>query len=122
MYAVVKGSLTNLATADFWATMISNRWVYLNDERGRPLKDVSELPKTIGELCDDPYRSLSWGVRDAGGYEKTEILYADFSWADFFRTRIVIEPGDDGFARALEAAMKLCGTADAARLPGFTGK
>lgn len=122
MYAVVKGSFTNLAAADFWPMMISNRWVYLNDENGKPIKDVSELPKSIGELHDDPYRSLAWAVRDAAGYEKSEVLYADFQWADFFRTRIQIAAGDDGFNRALADALRLCHSAEAAQLPGFKSK
>ena len=77
-------------------------------------------------MRDDPYRSLAGCVRNAGGYAKDTQPYAEFLWADFFRSRIAvaeIQASRKGHlvpevvTRAVEIASD-----DAARyLPGWAG-
>ncbi len=120
MYAETKGNYAGLSERDFWTMMKERKWVYLFDETGRPLSDPAELPKRIMDLRDDPYRSLSWLVRERNGYSQVNAPYLEFLWANFFRSRIKIEPGKDGCERAVPAAMLLCHSSEARALPGFT--
>jgi len=60
-------------------------------------------------------------VRNAGGFEKTPTAFAEFAWADFFRTRIVVGPTRAEFDQAVKQAPKLASSADAANLPGYCG-
>ena len=70
-------------------------------------------------MADDPYRSLAWAVRRAGGYEKTSLLYAEFKWADYFRKNIHIARGDAAFKKAVKDALMLCRSEKSRCLPGF---
>ncbi len=80
---------------------------------------VDALPKHVKGLVDDPYRSLAGYVRDAGGYVKTETAFAEFLWADFFRHRMSIGPGPQGFDAAVRKALALAHDPAAHHLPGF---
>jgi hypothetical protein len=70
-------------------------------------------------LADDQFRSLAWALREEGGFNKSPTPFCEFSWADFLRRKIKIERTDVGFKSALEQAMKLAKTKEAAKLPGF---
>jgi hypothetical protein len=117
--AEIKGNCAALSDHDFWAMMQERKWVYLFDEAGRPLNDPSELPKRIKDLRDDPYRSLSWLVREQNGYKDVGTPFLEFLWANFFRSRIQIDPGRKGYDRALAAAMRICHSPEAKDLPGY---
>jgi hypothetical protein len=104
--------------------MKENHWVRLHDEKGKGPLHPTELPESFGDLRDDPYRSLAGLIRDKGHFQKTTIPYAEFQWADFFRTRIPIGEGTRGFKRALEEAARISHSQEArdAGLPGFLEK
>jgi hypothetical protein len=119
MYAETKGNYAALPEREFWATMKERKWVYLFDEAGRPLKDPSQLPERIMDLRDDPYRSLSWLVREQNGYEEVDVPHLEFLWANFFRPRIKIDSDKEGYDRALREAMRLCHSPEAKALPGY---
>ena len=111
----------HLTPQQFWAKMQQNNWVYLYDENGDGPLDVEKLPRRLTDLRDDPYRALAWAVREQGGYRKTDIPFAEFHWANFFRSRIKIgkQPGD--FQRAVQQAVRLARTPAASNLPGYLG-
>jgi hypothetical protein len=117
--ARVEANYRDLEPAEFWKKMQERGWVYPYDAAGKGPLDVAKLPKKVADLTDDPYRSLAWAVRERGGWEKVETSFAEFRWAQFFRTRVPIgkRPGD--FERAVEAALKFCHTPEAKDLPGF---
>jgi hypothetical protein len=119
MCAEIKGNCAALSERDFWAMMRERKWVYLFDEAGRPLNDPSQLPKRIMDLRDDPYRSLSWLVREQNGYQNVNAPFLEFLWANFFRSRIKIEAGNKGYDRALPAALRICHSPQAEDLPGY---
>ncbi len=79
-------------------------------------KTPGELPKTVAAMTDDPYRSLAWAVNSEGGYEDSDVPYADFYWADFFRERIDIRD----FKKATAEGVKLAHSPEAKGLPGYT--
>ena len=110
----------HLALAEFWVVMDHHQWVHPYDARGRR-RPVKELPQSLEELVDDPYRSLAGEVRNAGGYPKDATPFAEFLWADFFRRRIAARVVMQHPDEALRMALNLCHTPEAAHLPGWTG-
>ena len=59
---------------------------HLLDQFGLGPHEPRLLPEDIRGLADDPYRSLAWALRHAGAYEKTDLAFSEFKWADFLRT------------------------------------
>jgi hypothetical protein len=100
--------------------MDHHQWVHPYDAKGRR-RPVADLPKALGELADDPYRSLAGEVRHAGGFPKDATPFAEFLWADFFRRRIKIAQLRRDPDAALQTAITLCHSAEAAHLPGWSG-
>jgi hypothetical protein len=120
-FAEVVDDLSRLPDAKFWDTVIDRRWVHPYDERGI-LRAISAIPDEISGLIDDPYRSLAAFVRDAGGYLKTPEPFAEFQWADFYRTRIPMWTSESQFKAAVEQAAHLAWSPDARTLPGFKSR
>ena len=120
------------ATPDvFWKRMQANNEVYLKDQEGNPITP-RDLPASIRDLSNDPFRSLAGAVRKSCGFEKGDEDssgedYVEFRWADYLRsrwaqTKIAVKDIDANFESAARAALQLAIKADAANLPGYTGK
>lgn len=90
------------------------------DENGLRKSD-DEIPKTLKELRDDPYRSLAGITRKAGGYKKIKKPYLEFAWADFFRTRIPVELIKNNLDAAVKKALELSKSPEASHLDGYIG-
>ena len=116
----VIGDLRMVEKDAFWGVMDNKRWVYPYDAKGerRPFKD---LPKSITELKDDPFRSLAGELRRAGGFAKDTTPFSEFLWADFLRRKISTKTVDENFAKALEKSLALARSQDATYLPGWCG-
>src|SRR6266536_3552427 len=116
----VIGDLTMVERAAFWGVMDNKRWVYPYDVKGdrRHFKDI---PKTVDDLKDDPFRSLAGELRRAGGFAKDTTPFSEFLWADFLRRRIPSKNVEDNFAKALEKGLALVKGHDAVYLPGWCG-
>jgi hypothetical protein len=106
--------------AQFWPKMSANQWAHPVDRNGKPC-GFEAIPDHLEKLIDDPYRSLAGYVRDAGGYQKTPIAFAEFQWADFFRPRVTIGPSRQDFNNSVVLALKLAASPEAASLPGYKG-
>ena len=102
------------------------------------------LPTHIKDLAFDPYRSLAWIVREQHGYIKNNVPFSEFKWANFFRTRVLLDQDilagkhtfddfafevdehgrleltDDG-REVIEEVMCLTASDEARGLPGFRG-
>ena len=110
----------------FWRAMEFHHWAHPYDERGRR-REYDAIPSRISRLRDDPYRSLAGLVRDAGGYAKDAEPFAEFLWADFFRSHIARKklraaPGSQALpADALTQALALAHHLGARYLPGWVG-
>ena len=122
LYAEIRENWRTLAPAEFWERMQARHWVYLFDEQGRGPLSPSELPARIDAMRDDPYRSLAWAVRQRGGYAESDAPYADFQWANFFRTRIALDDVKTRFTDATDRALALARSEEARALPGFGGQ
>ena len=96
----VVANLSTLSFDDFWTSLESQNWTYPFDEKGRR-RCYNDMPPTIDDLQDDPFRSLAGAVKRAGGYAKDEAPFSEFRWADFLRCRIPRELVERDFGRAL---------------------
>ncbi|MBZ9706000.1 chromosome partitioning protein ParB [Mesorhizobium sp. ESP7-2] len=106
---------------DAFLFMLDNRgWMHPFDENGQR-RDYAALPKTIGELVDDPYRSMAGELRRLGGYAKDTTPFSEFLWADFLRRRIDRSAVAKNFEKAMKDALVLAKGKDADYLPGWCG-
>jgi hypothetical protein len=101
--------------------MTEQNWVYLYDENGKGHHDPNDLPANVEGLKDDSYRSLAGGVLRNGGFAKVSTPFAEFKWAEFFRTRIPIAEIDGNFTSAVDKASAMAMTREACSLPGYKG-
>ena len=106
---------------DFWEKMNEHQFLYLFDERGNGPHPINDLPINLMQLKDDPYRSLAEEVRLKGGFDKSDKLFAEFQWAQFFRTRINVGYSESAWQTALDAAVRLAKSPEASDLPGYNG-
>ncbi|NOW46564.1 hypothetical protein FHW96_002724 [Novosphingobium sp. SG751A] len=116
----VEARLGKLSKKRFFSVMDYYNWLHPYDDNGKK-HDWADLPRHVGQLADDPFRSLAGAVRRGGGYAKTSTPYAEFLWADFFRDHIKRDKLEENFAAALAKALKLANSPKAAYLPGFAG-
>ena len=100
--------------------MENRNWLYLFDPNGARWSSV-EMPKHIGDLKDDPFRSLAGALRESGGFAKDLTPYAEFLWADFLRRRVSGKKVEHDFEQAVAKAMKLARGHAARHLPGWCG-
>lgn len=112
--------LRMLEKSAFWTFMDNRNWLHPFDAHGKR-RPRQEIPKTLADLADDPYRSLAGELRRAGGYAKDPTPYSEFLWGDFLRRRIDRAHVDDDFKAALEQALSLCRAPEARYLPGWCG-
>lgn len=104
----------------FWEWMLSTRNSYPYCQFGEGPREALYLPHDIRGLADDPYRSIAWFVRKAGAFENSDKNFAEFQWANFFRSkRLLQKHGKKGLPEALVEAVKLSQSDEAKDLPGF---
>src|SRR6266513_2679195 len=116
----VVANLSKLEPDAFWFFMDNHNWMHPFDDKSRR-RDHKDLPKSVGGLIDDPFRSLAGELRRAGGFSKDTTPFSEFIWADFLRRRIERKAVVEHFDRALDQALKLARTHDANYLPGWCG-
>jgi hypothetical protein len=115
--------VSDLSTLDmdaFWTFMDHHAWVHPYDLEGRR-RTYADIPKSVTELRDDPYRSLAGELRRLGGFAKDTTPFSEFLWADFLRRRIKRRRVERDFNAAIERAMELAKSVDARYLPGWCG-
>lgn len=114
----VTKDFSGLAPAQFWQRMEKERCVHPFDEQGRRIAP-SKLPREIGLLRPDPFRDLAWSVREAGGYEKSPEPYAEFRWAEFFRSQISLRTVKRDYDKAVAKCLKLAEAVADGEFPAF---
>lgn len=112
---------SHLTMTDFWDGMARRKFVWLYDCEGRGPQSPLELPASLKELKDDPYRTLAEDAQDRGANKKLDVLYQEFYWANFYRSRIPSETLEQNYESAIESAIQLAKTQEAKDLPGFNG-
>jgi len=112
--------LTTVDRNSFWLVLDSRRWVYPYDAKGMR-HHYKDIPKSVADLKDDPFRSLAGELRRAGGFAKDTTPFSEFLWADFFRRRLSRKNVAGDFEKAVEKALGLARSNEAVYLPGWCG-
>jgi len=112
--------LRRLEPDAFWVVLDNRGLMHPFDDQGRR-RDYRDIPQSIDDLVDDPYRSLAGGLRRHGGYAKDTTPFSEFLWADFLRRRIARKDIESHFEQALDDALKLARSPSADYLPGWCG-
>ena len=130
-YCKVVANLSETNPEAFWKHMQDSNEVYLKDAQGNVITRL-DLPTSVKDLRNDPFRSLAGAVRESCGFgsdnkDVPDGNYLEFKWADYLRARwaqtsIEVDEIDAHFDRATQAALQLATQREAAGLPGYTGK
>jgi hypothetical protein len=115
--------IANLSTLDsdaFWTVMDNRNWMHPFDAEG-VRRHYGDIPKSVKDLVDDPFRSLAGELRRAGGFAKDTTPFSEFLWADFLRRRLKRKSVERDFDRAIEQALQLAKSSAANYLPGWCG-
>ncbi len=112
--------LTMVDKAAFWGVLDHHRWAYPYDAKGER-HHFKDIPKSVVDLKDDPFRSLAGEIRRAGGYAKDTTPFSEFAWADFLRQKMSRKVVEADFAKAIEKALALAKSPAAIYLPGWCG-
>ncbi|HEX4158469.1 MAG TPA: ParB-like protein [Rhizomicrobium sp.] len=112
--------LDRLEPEAFWTFLDNCGWLHPFDDKGRR-RPYDEIPHSLREMVDDPFRSLAGALRRVGGYAKDTTPFSEFLWADFLRRRVKRRQVKDEFPKALREALKFAKTRDADYLPGWCG-
>jgi hypothetical protein len=104
----------------FWVVMDSRRWVYPYNSKGERCR-FKDIPKSVADLKDDPFRSLAGELRRVGGFAKDTTPFSEFLWADFLRRRMSRKTVEADFEIAIEQGLGLAKSKDAIYLPGWCG-
>ena len=120
IFVTVVARLERLTEDAFWVVLDNFGWMHPFDTKGRR-RSYKEIPKSIRDLEDDPFRSLAGELRRAGGYAKDTTPFSEFLWADFLRRRMSAKSVNADFSKAMEKALVLAKSKDAVYLPGWCG-
>lgn len=118
VFVTVVADMHELDESTFWNMMDFHGWTHPFDAEGRR-RDYRDLPKTVEDMEDDPYRSLAGALRNIGGFAKDSTPYSEFVWADFFRKRIKLKSIHRDFEAALREAQEMARSEAASYLPGW---
>ncbi|MDA9530111.1 MULTISPECIES: ParB-like protein [unclassified Bradyrhizobium] len=116
----IVGDLRMVEREAFWGVMDNKRWVYPYDAKGER-RSFRDLPKSVADLKDDPFRSLAGELRRMGGFAKDTTPFSEFLWADFLRRQVSRKVVESDFDRAIEKAMAAARSKNAIYLPGWCG-
>jgi len=116
----VIANLSKLDPDAFWVVLDNRCLMHPFDAKGER-RHYSDIPKSVADLVDDPFRSLAGELRRAGGFAKDTLPFSEFLWADFLRRRIKRKMVERDFDRAMEKAISLAKSPDADYLPGWCG-
>ncbi len=112
--------LSGLTKDAFWVFLDHRGWCFPYDAAGQRV-DFEQIPRSVGEMLDDPWRSLAGELRRAGGFAKDPMPFSEFLWADFLRRRMRPKLLERDFPAALTQALTLARGKDAQYLPGWCG-
>ncbi len=120
LLVTIVADLHRLDPDAFWFVLDNRNWMHPFDDRGRR-RGYEDIPSSVKDLVDDPFRSLAGELRHVGGFAKDTTPFSEFLWADFLRRRLKRKLVEADFNAALEQALELARSEDAAYLPGWCG-
>src|SRR5271168_892297 len=108
----VIADLSKLEPDAFWTVMDNRSWMHPFDAKGER-RHYKDIPKSMTELVDDPFRSLAGELRRVGGFAKDTTPFSEFLWADFLRRKMSSKAVDENFEKAIEKSLVLAKSQDA---------
>lgn len=117
----VLADLSHLPKRNFWTYLDNSAWCHAYDRHGRR-RDLHAIPKRLGKLRDDPFRSLAGELIRRGGCAKSGKPFAEFLWADHLRHRVDPAMVASNYDAAVGQALQLARLDDAKSLPGWCGE
>ena len=97
-------------------------WLYLYDGRGTGPQSSADLPRTLLELEDDPYRSLVWKLKKEGLIKPQALIpYHEFRWGAWLRSRPLPPFSSRNLEPALPPARRLVCSQAASTMAGWKG-
>jgi hypothetical protein len=110
----VVGDFRRLSGEAFWAALESRGWCHPYAASGARIA-FDQIPGTVAELADDPFRSLATALRRTGAIAKSRSPFSEFGCAACLRARIPADLARRNDPAALTQALRACkATADAA--------
>jgi hypothetical protein len=116
----IVADLRRLDRDSFWFVLDNRGWMHPFDDQGRRC-GYDDIPKSVKDLVDDPFRSLAGELRRLGGFAKDTTPFSEFLWADFLRRRLKRKSVEADFGGAMEQALRLARSEEADYLPGWCG-
>lgn len=116
----IVADLSHLPKPEFWTYLDNSAWCHAYDEHGKR-RELSDIPKRLEKLADDPFRSLAGALIRAGGCAKSNKPFSEFLWADYLRHRIDAQVVAADYEEAVGKALRLAKSDDAKSLPGWCG-
>ena len=98
--------LSHIETGQFWRVMDERGLAHPYDAQGRH-RDYAEMPGTLRELVDDPFRSLVARMRRTSECPKNLAPFAEFRWANYLRNHMRLEMLRAYPEQAIDIARKL---------------
>ncbi|QNI74049.1 parB-like nuclease family protein [Synechococcus sp. NOUM97013] len=121
-YGYVIAELESVNRNDALEALQHRGWLYLHDGRGNGPWAPSDLPTSLLDLQDDPYRSLVWKLKKERLIKPQPLIpYHEFRWGSWLRTRPLPPFSSAQLEPALPAARRLCQSSAARHLAGWTG-
>jgi hypothetical protein len=120
IFAITLADLSNTGKSMFWTVLDHHGWAHPYDRRGQRC-DLTEMPRKIAKMADDPFRSLAGAVREAGGFAKDLTPFHEFLWAHFLRGQIKAEALEKDFDASVAEAVTVARSNAAKYLPGWCG-
>ena len=97
-------------------------WLYLYDGRGCGPREAGDLPQSLLDLEDDPYRSLVWKLKKEGLIKpQAQIPYHEFRWGAWLRSRPLPPFSSRRLEPALTPARRLVCSQAAKSMKGWKG-
>jgi hypothetical protein len=114
-----------LSDGQFWSDLKKDHLVRLNDADGKSITP-EELPSSLAQMPDDPYRSLAWRLRKEDGFCRAnmqQVEFAEFVWADWLRMQpeLPLDEVRASAAKTLPIALALVRGPRAKDIPGYVG-
>lgn len=116
----VVANLSKLERDAFWVVLDNRSWMHPFDDQGRR-RDYADIPKTVTDLVDDPFRSLPANSGLPVDMLRIRPLSANSSGPIFLRRRMKRQNVEKDFDGALEEALKLAKGTDSSYLLGWCG-
>ena len=101
-----------LSEDEIWNLFKQNGWIHLRD-RDRNSIHPHEIPRFIGDLNDDPFRSLAWMLKKLKAFKKTGVSFQEFIWADFLHKEFAEQglefdfSSREGYRNALKQSVEI---------------